>query len=133
MQSSAYYNTPYFIVPRDAVGQEALAVIHDVMVGKKLVGLGRIVLASRERPILIEPMGYVCGITLRYNHELREAADYFADIARLDLPEEMLQITKHILDTKTEDFDPAYLENRYRTVLVEKLREKQAERPASRI
>jgi DNA end-binding protein Ku len=30
---------------------------------------------------------------------------------------------------KREDFDPAYLEDRYRTVLVEKLREKQARLP----
>jgi DNA end-binding protein Ku len=131
---AAYYNTPYFIVPRDAVGQEAFAVIRDAMADKKLVGLGRIVLASRERPILIEPMGNgLRGITLRYEHEVREPTEYFADIAKLDLPEEMLQITEHILDTKTEDFDPAYLEDRYRTVLVEKLREKQAERPRSRV
>ena len=131
---AAYYNTPYFIVPRDAVGQEAFAVIRDAMAEKKLVGLGRIVLASRERPILIEPMGNgLRGITLRYQHEVRDPTEYFADIAKLDLPDEMLQITKHILDTKTEDFDPAYLEDRYRTVLVEKLREKHAERPRSRI
>jgi non-homologous end joining protein Ku len=128
---AAYYNTPYFIVPRDAVGQEAFAVIRDAMAEKKLVGLGRIVLASRERPILIEPMDNgLRGITLRYEHEVREATEYFADIAKLDLPEEMLQITEHILDTKAEDFDPAYLEDRYRTVLVEKLREKQAQKPA---
>jgi len=131
---AAYYNTPYFIVPRDAVGQEAFAVIRDAMADKKLVGLGRIVLSNRERPILIEPMGNgLRGITLRYEHEVREATEYFAEIAKLDLPDEMLQITEHILDTKTEDFDPAYLEDRYRTVLVEKLREKQAGRPLSRI
>jgi non-homologous end joining protein Ku len=41
----------------------------------------------------------------------------------------MLEITEHILDTKTEDFDRAFLEDRYRSVLVEKLRDKQAERP----
>jgi DNA end-binding protein Ku len=66
------------------------------------------------------------GITLRYAHEVRDATEYFADIPKLTLPDEMLSITEHILDTKTGDFDPAYLEDRYRTVLVEKLREKQA-------
>jgi non-homologous end joining protein Ku len=30
----------------------------------------------------------------------------------------MLRITEHILETKKGDFDPAYLEDRYRTVLV---------------
>jgi hypothetical protein len=37
---------------------------------------------------------------------------------------------RHILETKQEDFNPAWLEDRYRTVLVEKLREKQAQMPA---
>jgi DNA end-binding protein Ku len=42
----------------------------------------------------------------------------------------MLQLTEHILKSKKEAFDPAYLEDRYRTVLVEKLRKKQSEAPA---
>ena len=127
---SAYYNTPYFIVPRDAVGQEAFALIRDAMAAKGLVGIGRVVLSNRERPILIEPRrNGLRGITLRYAHEVREETEYFAEIPKLTLPGEMLSITEHILITKTEDFDPAYLEDRYRTVLVEKLREKQAERP----
>ena len=124
---AAYYNAPYFVVPRDEVGQEAFAVIRDAMAAKGLVGIGRVVLSNRERPILIEPRGSgLRGITLRYANEVRDAAEYFADIPKLTLPDEMLTITSHILDTKTEDFDPVYLEDRYRTVLVEKLREKQA-------
>ena len=126
-----YYNTPYYIVPREAVGQETFAVIRDAMAAKGLVGLGRVVLSNRERPILIEPMGSgLRGITLRYAHEVRDEAEYFADIPKMTLPDEMLRITEHILETKTEDFDPAYLEDRYRTVLVEKLRAKQAQNPA---
>jgi len=70
------------------------------------------------------------GITLRYAHEVRSETEYFADIPRLTLPDEMLRLTEHILEGKTEDFDPMYLEDRYRTTLVEKLREKQAEMPA---
>ena len=89
--------------------------------------MGRVVLANRERPIMIEPRGNgLLGMTLRYAHEIRDAAEYFAELPKLTLPDEMLRITEHILDTKTENFDPAYLEDRYRTVLVEKLRDKQA-------
>jgi len=44
----------------------------------------------------------------------------------------MIRITEHILETKKEDFDTAYLEDRYRTVLVEKLREKQASKLPAR-
>ena len=126
-----YYNTPYYIAPRDEVGLEAFAVIRDAMAAKGLVGMGRVVLANRERPIIIEPMGTgLRGITLRYVHEVRSESEYFSDIPSMELPEEMVRITEHILETKQEDFDPAYLEDRYRTVLVEKLREKQAQMPA---
>jgi len=127
---AAYYNTPYFIVPRDDVGQEAFAVIRDAMAAKKVIGLGRVVLSNRERPILIEPMGSgLRGITLRYAHEVRAETEDFEDIPQMTLPDEMLRITEHILESKLEDFDPAYLEDRYRTVLVEKLREKQGQVP----
>lgn len=46
------------------------------------------------------------------------------------LPEQMLSVTEHIVDTKLADFDPAYLEDRYRTTLVSILREKKAIVPA---
>ena len=82
---------------------------------------------------MIEPMGSgLRGITLRYAHEVRSETEYFADIPPMTLPEEMVNITEHILETKKEDFDTAYLEDRYRTVLVEKLREKHAAQTPSR-
>jgi DNA end-binding protein Ku len=125
-----YLDTPYYIVPRDEVGQEAFAVIRDAMRGKDVVGLGRVVLARRERPVILEPMGDgIRGTTLRYSHEIRHAADYFSGIPQLKLPDEMLRIAEHIVETKTSDFDPALLEDRYRTVLIETLRKKQADVP----
>jgi DNA end-binding protein Ku len=96
-----YYNTPYYIAPRDEVGQEAFAVIRDAMAKKGVVGMGRVVLANGERPIIIEPMGTgLRGITLRYAHEVRSEAEYFADIPNMVLPDEMLRVAEHILDTK---------------------------------
>jgi non-homologous end joining protein Ku len=47
----------------------------------------------------------------------------------MPLPKEMLSIAEHIVDIKLEDFDPAYFEYRYRTVLVSMLKEKSATMP----
>jgi Ku protein len=92
--------------------------------------MGRVVLANRERPIMLEPMGLgLRGITLRYRHEIRSEAEYFGDIPQMSLPKEMLSIAEHIVELKLEDFDPAYLEDRYRTVLVSMLKEKSATMP----
>ena len=74
-----YHHTPYYIAPRDLVGQEAFAVIRDALSAKDVVGMGRVVLSNRERPIMLEPMGLgLRGITLRYSHEIRSDAGWGA-------------------------------------------------------
>jgi non-homologous end joining protein Ku len=125
-----YFDTPYYVAPRDEVGQEAFAVIRDAMRGKDMVGMGRVILSKRERPIILAPLGRgLRGMTLRYAHEVRSPAEIFAAIPDLKLPDEMLDVAEHLLRSKTADFDPAFLEDRYRTALVSMLKEKQAELP----
>jgi Ku70/Ku80 beta-barrel domain len=51
-----YHHTPYYIAPRDLVGQEAFAVIRDALSAKDVVEMGRVVLSNREGPIMLEPM-----------------------------------------------------------------------------
>lgn len=125
-----YYDTPYYIAPRDETGLEAFAVICAAMRSQEMVGLARVVLARRERPIMIAPLGPgLCGTTLRYAHEVRSEAEYFADIPEIELPEEMVEVAAHIIRAKAADFDPALLEDRYRTVLASMLKEKHGDRP----
>jgi len=54
---AAYYDSPYYVVPNDNVGQDAFAVIREAMKSKGVVGLGRVVISKRERPIILEPHG----------------------------------------------------------------------------
>ena len=56
-----YFDSPYYIVPNDKVGQDAFAVIRDAMKGKGMVGVGRVVISKRERPIILEPFGKGCA------------------------------------------------------------------------
>ena len=107
------------------------------MRNQEVAGLGRVVLSSRERPILLEPMGNgLRGVTLRFNHEVRDAAEYFDEIPGMVLPDEMLRLAEHIIETKAGDFDPAVLEDHYRSTMVQMLRQKQtqhAPRQAGRV
>ena len=122
-----YYDSPYYIFPNDNVGQEAFAVIRDAMKGKGVVALGRIVLNKRERVIALEPFGKgLLGTTLHYAYEVRDASDYFDDIADIKMSGEMLKLAEHILATKSGEFDPAQFQDQYETALVEMLRQKQA-------
>jgi non-homologous end joining protein Ku len=126
-----YFEKPYYIVPREPVGQESFAVIRDAMSRARVIGLARVVLSSRERPFLVEAMGSgLRGVTLRFAHEVRSEADYFGDIPEMKLPADMMKLAQHIIKTKSEDFDPSMLEDHYRNALVRILRKKQAKRPA---
>ncbi len=90
-----YYDSPYYVFPNDNVGQEAFAVIRDAMKGKGVVALGRIVLNKRERVMALEPFGKgLLGTTLHYAYEVRDAADYFDDIADVKISGEMLKLAR---------------------------------------
>jgi DNA end-binding protein Ku len=126
-----YFEKPYYIVPREQIGQESFAVIRDAMRREGVIGLARVVLSSRERYFLVEPMGNgLRGVTLRFAQEVRGADDYFDEIPEIELPAEMMKLAQHIIRTKLDKFDLAMLEDHYRSALVRILRKKQAKRPA---
>lgn len=122
-----YLDSPYYVTPTDAVGQEAFAVIREAMRGKGMVALGRVVMAKRERVIALEPFGKgLKGITLRYPYEVRDETPYFGEIPEMKIPGEMLKLAEHILDSKAAEFEPSAFEDTYEAALVEMLRQKQA-------
>src|SRR3954454_13760059 len=125
-----YFEKPYYIVPREEIGQESFAVIRDAMSREGVIGLARVVLSSRERPFLVEPMGTgLRGVTLRFSNEVRSAEDYFREIPQMKLPAEMMKLAQHIIRTKSGEFDSSMLEDHYRSALVRILRKKQVKRP----
>ena len=125
-----YLDSPYYIAPTDKIGQEAFAVIREAMRDKRMAGIGRVVIARRERPIMLEPFGKgILGTTLRYPYEVREAEGYFEDAQDIKLSDETRELTAHILETKRADFDPAKFEDRYETAVVAMLKSKQAGMP----
>jgi DNA end-binding protein Ku len=124
-----YLDAPYYIAPTDRVGQEAFAVIRDAIHDKKMAALARVVLARRERVIMLEAFDKgLLGVTLRYAYAVRNPASYFEDITDLTLPAEMSDLAAHIVDSKVGSFDPAKFEDHYENALVEMLRAKQAGR-----
>ena len=122
-----YHDSPYYVAPTDKVGQEAFAVIREAMKGKGMAAIGRIVLAKRERPIMLAPMGKgLRALTLRYPYEIRNEVEYFEDIPDVKISGEMLKLAEHIVVSKAGDFDPAEFKDHYEEAVVEMLRKKQA-------
>ena len=82
-----YRDTPYYLAPEDQVGQEAFAVIRDAMKKKKMVGIARVVMARRERIMMLDPFGKdIMGTLLLCPYEIRGEEAVFEEIPDLDLP-----------------------------------------------
>jgi DNA end-binding protein Ku len=125
-----YFDTPYYLAPDGEMGEEAFAVIREAMRDKDVVGIGRVVLYRRERPIVLQPRGKgLVATTLRYAYEVRDDADTFEDIDDVEVPDEMLDLATHITDRKMSHFDPKRFEDRYQDALLELIQAKQQHRP----
>ena len=136
-----YYDSPYYLAPDGAPADETFRVIRDAMLAKRQAGLGRVVLASRERRVVVEPRGPgMMMTTLRVASEVRAAADFFGELGDEALDEEMVKLAAHIIEQKSAEFDPSRFEDRYQKALHELVEAKlkgrkpvaaKAERPAA--
>lgn len=122
-----YLDHPYYIVPNRKDGVDAFAVIRDAMKDQDRVAIARIVLTNREHVVAIEPLGKgLLATTLRYPYELRDEADYFADIKSPRISKDMVELASHILQTKAAHFDPSKFRDQYETALKKLVKRKAA-------
>jgi DNA end-binding protein Ku len=122
-----YNIRPYYIAPEGKVGIDAFAVIRDAIEDMDKVALGRVVLTSREHVIALEPRGKgIMGTLLRYPYEVRNEDEYFDDIPAGKVTKDMLDLAKHIVQTKSGHFQPEKFEDHYEEALKELLAKKQA-------
>lgn len=126
-----YLESPYYLAPAERVAEEAFAVIRDAMRDENVVGLGRVVMARRERIMMLDPMGKgLLGTVLRYASEVRAEDSYFEDVPDMKLPEEMKDLAHVIIQRKSGHFRPEEFTDRYEDAVVELIRAKQAGMPA---
>jgi DNA end-binding protein Ku len=122
-----YLDSPYYLAPDDKVAEEAFAVIREAMTRKKIVGIGRIVLARRERMLMLQARGKgMLATTLRYPYEVRQDGEVFDEITDVKLPGEMLDIAQEIIARKSAHFEPDKFADRYEEAVIGLLKAKQA-------
>jgi len=105
-------------------------VIGEAMEETGRVGIGRIVLSSRERQVLVEPNGGgMLMRTLRSTNEVRRPefgdADSHAD-------PDMVAVAKTIIERRTGEFDPEDFHDRYQDALRQLVESKAEGRPAAK-
>jgi len=97
-----YFDTPYFVVPADDVGEEAFTVIREAMAKRNVVGISRLVLGNREHAVMLQPWDK--GIllwTLRYGDEVRDEDEYFDKVEEERVDPKMLSMVEKIIGDRS--------------------------------
>ncbi len=117
---AVYFDKPYYIGPADPEAEESFVLLREGMRAKKVAALAQTVLFRRLRTLLIRPHddGLV-GTTLNFDYEVRSAEEAFAEAPKMKIKGEMLDLAKHIIQTKAGSFDPTGFDDRYDAALAE--------------
>jgi len=112
-----YFSTPYYVYPDGPIAVETFRVIGAAMTEAGEVGIGRVTLSRRERPVMVEPRGAgMVLITLRASEEVRASAFEKSDA---EIDPDMVAIAGTIIKRRSGRFDPATFRDRYQEALRE--------------
>lgn len=101
-----WYDRPHFLLPDDAVAEEAFSVIREAMRASRTVGIARLVLYRRERAVMLVPRGNGIVLwTLRYGDEVRNMDGYFDALHGGKPDGEALKLVRKLIDEQTADWE----------------------------
>ena len=124
-----YFDKPYYLTP-DKMGADAFRLLRDGMRQAKVAALARTVLFRRLRTLLIRPHGAgLIGTTLNFDYEVRSAEEAFEELPDIKIKGEMLELAKHIINTKRGSFDAKAFDDRYDAAVAELVKAKIEGRP----
>jgi DNA end-binding protein Ku len=125
-----YLDTPYYVYPENAQAEEAYHVITAALAETDRVGIGRIVMSQRERPVALQPFdkGMLLS-TLRTAEEVR-AAEFDEPSRKLDA--QMVDIATTIVERLAGKFEPKGFHDQYQDALRELVESKQKGKPIHR-
>ncbi|SFG40040.1 DNA end-binding protein Ku [Palleronia marisminoris] len=122
---TTYFDKPYFIAPADESFSDSFAVVREGMRKKKVAALARTVIFRRVRTVMLRAQGLgLVAHTLNFDYEVRSAAEVFDDLPDTKIEGEMLDLAKHIIETKSGKFDPRDFDDRYDTAVAELVKAK---------
>ncbi len=115
-----YFDRPYYLAPSGTGADKAYEVLREGLRKKKVAALASAILFRRVRTLLIRASGDgLIATTLNFDYEVRPAKDAFADIPVIKIKKEMLDLARHIIETKAGTFDPSSFEDKYEAALVD--------------
>jgi len=125
-----YFDRPYYLAPADPVAMHAFNLIRDGMRRKQVAALARTVLFRRVRTLLVRAHDDgMIATTLNFDYEVRSADEAFDGLPKRKIPREMLDLAKHVIETKRGAFDPGTFDDRYEAALADLVKAKLEGKP----
>jgi DNA end-binding protein Ku len=113
-----YWDNPYYLAPDGEMAQEAFGVIRTALEKSGQIALGRIVMATRERILALEPRGKgILAYTIRSEAEVRNPDEIFASISDAQSDPAMISIAEKIIEQRAGPFDPSQFVDHYEEAL----------------
>jgi len=113
-----FLENPYIVEPDDKSGLDIFATIREALKAKEVVGIGRLVLARREHPVMVQPRGKgFMLITLHDPDEVRLPEEIFDDIKDVKVEKQNLALAETLVERMEGEFDLKLFEDRYQAAL----------------
>lgn len=120
-----YWDNPYYLAPDGKMAQEAFGVIREALKRSGKIALGRIVIATRERILALEPRDKgILAYSIRSEDDVRATDEIFGGISAAKPDAEMLAIAEKIIEQRAGPFDPSKFVDRYEAALKELIADK---------
>lgn len=129
-----YFDSPYFVVPADDVGEEAFTVIREAMADSDVVGISRLVMGGRERAVMLQPWdkGIILW-TLRYGDEVRDEDEYFKSVKAGKPDAKMLSMVEQIIEDRTTSWSASMVKDPVQDRLLEIIKSKKSPKRQSKV
>jgi DNA end-binding protein Ku len=117
-----FFEKPYFVTPDGNAQIEAFTVVRKALQKTGKVGLGKIAFGGREHLMAIvapidETQRGIMAYVLRYAEELRDPAEYFADIKEAKVDSDQLSLAEELIKRRSSRFDPSKFTDDYEKAL----------------
>ena len=109
-----FFDASYYVAPDGDAGRDVYAVLREAIAKTGRMALARVVMARRERPIAIMPMGRgLIAHTLFEPRDLNDSAPLFEDVPDGAPEADMVALATQLIERQAGTYEDADAEDRY--------------------